>query len=113
MDLIAPARDGDEEKAMRNHMGLSAPVPRGRKGKKRLENDEEQAFLDHFAWALDPKYNGENVLCAPYQRHLIRHSNKLVFLFFRFFFLLFSIFIYLLRTLSGASLFIYFYGTWY
>ena len=51
-------------------MGLSAPVPRGRKGKKAKEKKvavEEGRPLD-----FDP----EAVLDNGYKRHLHRHSNK-------------------------------------
>ncbi|CAI9540088.1 unnamed protein product, partial [Staurois parvus] len=33
-DLITPIKDGGSNQALQNHSGLSAPVPRGRKGKK-------------------------------------------------------------------------------
>lgn len=54
--------------------GLSAPVPRGRKGKKRKENLN---FLADQDKPLD--FDPEIVLDNGYKRHLHRHSNKLVF----------------------------------
>ena len=51
-------------------MGLSAPVPRGRKGKKAKE---KRALLE-VGRPLD--FDPEIVLDEGYKRHLHRHNNK-------------------------------------
>ncbi len=80
-DLVtqSDSEDGD----FRNHSGLSAPVPRGRKGKKAKEKamgkqPEQSPFADEIA-KLD--FDPETILIDDgYKKHLQRHSNKSVFL---------------------------------
>ena len=72
-DLVNPENDGQD---CRNHSGLSAPVPRGRKGQKakreayrlaqNLESQMGQA-------AFDPE---RDIYDEGYKKHLKRHSNK-------------------------------------
>lgn len=61
------------------YSGLSAPVPRGRKGKKNKKGDsgnKGSAFDEEMA-KLDFDY--ESVLIDDsYKKHLKRHANKLV-----------------------------------
>ena len=74
-DLISPPQEG-EQRDYRNHEGLSAPVPRGRKGRKSKKEvpttttqlDEDLAKLD-----IDP-----DILLRDegYKKHLKRHANK-------------------------------------
>ena len=73
-DLITPGEDG-EDKVHRNHSGLNAPVPRGRKNKKVKKTvGEELADAD---WAKDDKYNPDVLLLDDmYRKHLHRHANK-------------------------------------
>ncbi|XP_041376531.1 chromodomain-helicase-DNA-binding protein 8-like isoform X2 [Gigantopelta aegis] len=65
----------DNEDQLKNHSGLSAPVPRGRKGKKAKQDNRgyseelEKANLD-----FDP----DAILDHGYKRHLHRHSNKVL-----------------------------------
>ena len=66
-DLISAGKGGE----LKNHSGLSAPVPRGRKGKKRKENLN---FLGEQDRPLD--FDPDVVLDNGYKRHLHRHSNK-------------------------------------
>ncbi|XP_070187859.1 chromodomain-helicase-DNA-binding protein 8-like isoform X4 [Littorina saxatilis] len=68
-DLIANNNEG----GLKNHTGLSAPVPRGRKGKKAKER--KAAAMDE-ARPLD--FDPEAVLDNGYKRHLHRHSNKVL-----------------------------------
>lgn len=77
-DLIAPTIDG-ETRVHRNHIGLSAPVPRGRKGKKKLREAKLVASLiEGSDWAKDDKYDPEIHLDQAYSRHLTRHANKVL-----------------------------------
>ena len=77
-DLIAPTEDG-ETKVHRNHIGLSAPVPRGRKGKKKLREAKLVASLiEGSDWAKDEKFDPEIHLDQGYSRHLTRHANKVL-----------------------------------
>lgn len=77
-DLIAPTVDG-ETRVHRNHIGLSAPVPRGRKGKKKLREAKLVASLiEGSDWAKDDKYDPEVHLDQAYSRHLTRHANKVL-----------------------------------
>jgi len=74
-DLIHPIEEG-ENKINRNHSGLSAPVPRGRKNKKMKKMEDEEMSLD---WAKDEKYNPEVLLTdETYKKHLLRHANKIL-----------------------------------
>ncbi|KAK3760063.1 hypothetical protein RRG08_064733 [Elysia crispata] len=68
-DLISTGKEG----VLKNHSGLSAPVPRGRKGKKRKENP---SFLEDQERPLD--FDPEIVLDNGYKKHLHRHSNKVL-----------------------------------
>uniref|UniRef100_T1J482 DNA helicase n=1 Tax=Strigamia maritima TaxID=126957 RepID=T1J482_STRMM len=79
-DLISPTTDG-QIKVHKNHSGLSAPVPRGRKSKKTKKETKQSmnVFMDLYNWAKDPKYNPEFVLADEgYKRHLQRHANKVL-----------------------------------
>lgn len=64
-ELIAP---GGGNTVSKNHSGLSAPVPRGRKNKKgRKENRPEGTD-----WAADEKFDPELFLDKSYRKHLDR-----------------------------------------
>lgn len=78
-DLIAPTEDG-ETKIHKNHSGLSAPVPRGRKGKKLKNGKGEPDSPDMLAdWAREDQYNPDVLLCDDgYRKHLHRHANKVL-----------------------------------
>ncbi|KAK3608042.1 hypothetical protein CHS0354_031028 [Potamilus streckersoni] len=73
-DLVSPKNDG----TLKNHLGLSAPVPRGRKGKKAKK--ETRSFnaaeeLEKAGFDFDP----EAILKDKgYRRHIQRHSNKVL-----------------------------------
>ncbi|XP_018079243.1 chromodomain-helicase-DNA-binding protein 7 isoform X2 [Xenopus laevis] len=74
-DLITPTEDG-QTRALVNHSGLSAPVPRGRKGKK-VKSQNSQPVLKHADWLQS---------CNPdalfqedsYKKHLKHHCNKVL-----------------------------------
>ncbi|XP_029470707.1 chromodomain-helicase-DNA-binding protein 6 isoform X2 [Rhinatrema bivittatum] len=74
-DLITPTKDGQNQ-ALQNHSGLSAPVPRGRKGKK----TKNQMLLPEFKnadWLIN--CNPEIVLHDDsYKKHLKQHCNKVL-----------------------------------
>lgn len=73
-DLIAPTKDG-EERDHRNHLGLSAPVPRGRKGKKVARAPGLTALDEERANKMD--IDPDKLLVDDgYKKHLKRHSNK-------------------------------------
>lgn len=77
-DLIAPTVDG-KTKMHHNHIGLSAPVPRGRKGKKKLR--EAKLIASHMEgadWAKEEKFDTDVYLDQGYSRHLTRHANKVL-----------------------------------
>ena len=77
-DLIAPTNDG-KPRVYHNHIGLSAPVPRGRKGKKKLREAKLIAsHMDGAEWAKDEKYDTDAFLDQGYSRHLTRHANKVL-----------------------------------
>ncbi|XP_042238022.1 chromodomain-helicase-DNA-binding protein 7-like isoform X2 [Homarus americanus] len=77
-DLIAPTCDG-KTRIHHNHIGLSAPVPRGRKGKKKIREAKLVAsHMEGADWAKDAKYDTEVYLDQGYSRHLTRHSNKVL-----------------------------------
>uniref|UniRef100_A0A673H7I6 Chromodomain-helicase-DNA-binding protein 7-like n=1 Tax=Sinocyclocheilus rhinocerous TaxID=307959 RepID=A0A673H7I6_9TELE len=74
-DLITPTEDG-QSRTLTNHSGLSAPVPRGRKGKK----GKPQAVQTHMPqadWLAD--CNPDLLLQEDsYKRHLKHHCNKVL-----------------------------------
>ncbi|KAL2090640.1 hypothetical protein ACEWY4_012903 [Coilia grayii] len=74
-DLITPTKDGQNE-ALQNHSGLSAPVPRGRKGKK-LKNQLCLPELNNADWLVH--CNPEVLLQDDsYKKHLKQHCNKVL-----------------------------------
>ncbi|XP_045079922.1 chromodomain-helicase-DNA-binding protein 6-like isoform X3 [Coregonus clupeaformis] len=74
-DLITPAKDGHKQD-LQNHSGLSAPVPRGRKGKK-LKNQLSVPEMKHADWLVN--CNPEVVLQDDsYKKHLKQHCNKVL-----------------------------------
>ncbi|KAK8737028.1 hypothetical protein OTU49_004766 [Cherax quadricarinatus] len=77
-DLISPTSDG-KTRIHHNHIGLSAPVPRGRKGKKKIREAKLVAsHMEGADWAKEEKYDTEVYLDQGYSRHLTRHSNKVL-----------------------------------
>ncbi|XP_070759561.1 chromodomain-helicase-DNA-binding protein 6 [Enoplosus armatus] len=78
-DLIAPTKEGqgqDQDQALLNHSGLSAPVPRGRKGKK-LKNQLNVPEVKNADWLVH--CNPEVVLQdESYKKHLKQHCNKVL-----------------------------------
>ncbi|KAM9859273.1 chromodomain-helicase-DNA-binding protein 6 [Aulostomus maculatus] len=74
-DLITPTKEG-QDMALLNHSGLSAPVPRGRKGKK-LKNQLNVPELKNADWLVH--CNPEVVLQDDsYKKHLKQHCNKVL-----------------------------------
>uniref|UniRef100_A0A4W5NA66 Uncharacterized protein n=1 Tax=Hucho hucho TaxID=62062 RepID=A0A4W5NA66_9TELE len=74
-DLITPAKDGHKQD-LQNHSGLSAPVPRGRKGNK-LKNQLSVPEMKHADWLVN--CNPEVVLQDDsYKKHLKQHCNKVL-----------------------------------
>ncbi|XP_061162484.1 chromodomain-helicase-DNA-binding protein 8-like [Saccostrea echinata] len=75
-DLISPSSDG----SLKNHSGLSAPVPRGRKGKnKKKEGKVESGGSELFKYNKMKNCDPEIVLRDPgYRKHLHRHANKVL-----------------------------------
>nr|XP_033818823.1 chromodomain-helicase-DNA-binding protein 6 isoform X1 [Geotrypetes seraphini]XP_033818824.1 chromodomain-helicase-DNA-binding protein 6 isoform X1 [Geotrypetes seraphini] len=74
-DLITPTKDGQNH-ALQNHSGLSAPVPRGRKGKK-TKNQMLLPELKNADWLVN--CNPEIVLHDDsYKKHLKQHCNKVL-----------------------------------
>uniref|UniRef100_A0A087Y061 DNA helicase n=1 Tax=Poecilia formosa TaxID=48698 RepID=A0A087Y061_POEFO len=74
-DLISPSKDGQDQ-ALLNHSGLSAPVPRGRKGKK-LKNQLNVPDVKNADWLVH--CNPEVVLQdESYKKHLKQHCNKVL-----------------------------------
>ncbi|XP_028667855.1 chromodomain-helicase-DNA-binding protein 6 isoform X2 [Erpetoichthys calabaricus] len=74
-DLITPTKDGQNQ-ALQNHSGLSAPVPRGRKGKK-MKNQMSLPEIKNADWLAN--CNPETVLCDDsYKKHLKQHCNKVL-----------------------------------
>ncbi|KAF3856775.1 hypothetical protein F7725_017498 [Dissostichus mawsoni] len=72
-DLITPTKEGQDE-ALLNHSGLSAPVPRGRKGKK-LKIPLSVPELKNADWLVH--CNPEVVLQdESYKKHLKQHCNN-------------------------------------
>ncbi|XP_073539832.1 chromodomain-helicase-DNA-binding protein 6 isoform X1 [Phyllobates terribilis] len=74
-DLITPTKDGYNQ-ALQNHSGLSAPVPRGRKGKK-MKNQMLLPEIKNADWLAS--CNPEIVLHDDsYKKHLKQHCNKVL-----------------------------------
>ncbi|KAK3561218.1 hypothetical protein QTP86_028544 [Hemibagrus guttatus] len=73
-DLITPTEDG-QSKTLTNHSGLSAPVPRGRKGKKG-KLPATQTNMPQADWLSE--CNPDVLLQEDsYKRHLKHHCNNL------------------------------------
>ncbi|CAK6977756.1 chromodomain-helicase-DNA-binding protein 6 [Scomber scombrus] len=74
-DLITPSKEGQDQ-ALLNHSGLSAPVPRGRKGKK-IKNQLNVPEVKNADWLVH--CNPEVVLQdESYKKHLKQHCNKVL-----------------------------------
>ncbi|XP_008849206.1 chromodomain-helicase-DNA-binding protein 6 [Nannospalax galili] len=74
-ELITPSKDGQTQ-ILQNHSGLSAPVPRGRKGKK-TKNQLLLPELKNADWLAT--CNPEVVLHDDgYKKHLKQHCNKVL-----------------------------------
>uniref|UniRef100_A0AAR2K1X6 DNA helicase n=1 Tax=Pygocentrus nattereri TaxID=42514 RepID=A0AAR2K1X6_PYGNA len=74
-DLIAPTEDG-RTKELQNHLGLSTPVPRGRKGKK-MKTQSSTFDIQKAEWIR--KHNPEHMLSDDgYKKHLKHHCNKVL-----------------------------------
>ncbi|KAM5246730.1 chromodomain-helicase-DNA-binding protein 6 [Ctenodactylus gundi] len=74
-ELITPTKDGQAQ-TLQNHSGLSAPVPRGRKGKK-MKNQLLLPELKNADWLAT--CNPEVVLHDDgYKKHLKQHCNKVL-----------------------------------
>ncbi|PNJ57832.1 CHD6 isoform 3 [Pongo abelii] len=74
-ELITPTKDGQAQ-TLQNHSGLSAPVPRGRKGKK-TKNQLLIPELKDADWLAT--CNPEVVLHDDgYKKHLKQHCNKVL-----------------------------------
>ncbi|KAF5888028.1 chromodomain-helicase-DNA-binding protein 7, partial [Clarias magur] len=74
-DLITPTEDG-QSKTLTNHSGLSAPVPRGRKGKKGKVLTT-QTNVPQADWLVE--CNPDVLLQEDsYKRHLKHHCNKVL-----------------------------------
>lgn len=57
--------------------GLNAPVPRGRKGKKKQKESRTlSSSMDDNDWSREEKYDGDIFLESNYKKHLLRHANK-------------------------------------
>ncbi|GFR06003.1 chromodomain-helicase-DNA-binding protein 7 [Trichonephila clavata] len=98
-DLICPNYEG-EQRIHKNHsesetpvepdsvfdgfsaheQGLSAPVPRGRKGKKiKKETKTIDQIIEECEWTKEEVSNPDSLLNDEiYKRHLNRHSNKVL-----------------------------------
>ena len=76
-DLITPTEFGGS-RVGKDHSGLSAPVPRGRKGKKARKDSRlgPGVVPDGAYWVQDEKYDTEMFLDKSYRKHLDRHNNK-------------------------------------
>ncbi|XP_077022960.1 chromodomain-helicase-DNA-binding protein 7 isoform X2 [Tamandua tetradactyla] len=74
-DLITPTADG-QTRALANHSGLSAPVPRGRKGKK-VKAQSTQPLVQDADWLAgcnpDALFQEDS-----YKKHLKHHCNKVL-----------------------------------
>uniref|UniRef100_UPI00398E93CE LOW QUALITY PROTEIN: chromodomain-helicase-DNA-binding protein 7-like n=1 Tax=Pristiophorus japonicus TaxID=55135 RepID=UPI00398E93CE len=74
-DLITPTVNG-QTKELQNHSGLSAPVPRGRKGKK-IKNQSSSFDVQKADWIR--KCNPDILLQDDsYKKHLKHHCNKVL-----------------------------------
>ncbi|XP_039097296.1 chromodomain-helicase-DNA-binding protein 9 isoform X5 [Hyaena hyaena] len=74
-DLITPTEDG-QTRELQNHLGLSAPVPRGRKGKK-VKTQTSSFDIQKAEWLR--KYNPEQLLQDEgYKKHIKHHCNKVL-----------------------------------
>ncbi|XP_032738509.1 chromodomain-helicase-DNA-binding protein 7 isoform X4 [Lontra canadensis] len=74
-DLITPTADG-QTRALVNHSGLSAPVPRGRKGKK-VKAQSTHPMVQDADWLAgcnpDALFQEDS-----YKKHLKHHCNKVL-----------------------------------
>ncbi|XP_066122286.1 chromodomain-helicase-DNA-binding protein 7 isoform X4 [Saccopteryx bilineata] len=74
-DLITPTADG-QTRALVNHSGLSAPVPRGRKGKK-VKAQSAHPMVQDADWLAgcnpDALFQEDS-----YKKHLKHHCNKVL-----------------------------------
>ncbi|XP_067568338.1 chromodomain-helicase-DNA-binding protein 7 [Pseudorca crassidens] len=74
-DLITPTADG-QTRALVNHSGLSAPVPRGRKGKK-VKAQSSHPVVQDADWLAgcnpDALFQEDS-----YKKHLKHHCNKVL-----------------------------------
>ncbi|KAF4022308.1 hypothetical protein G4228_014335 [Cervus hanglu yarkandensis] len=74
-DLITPTADG-QTRALVNHSGLSAPVPRGRKGKK-VKAQSSHPVVQDADWLAgcnpDALFQEDS-----YKKHLQHHCNKVL-----------------------------------
>ena len=82
LDLIDPSKAKDLRLIdFKNHYGLAAPVPRGRKGKKNDEceninmNSLNAITLPDVEWARNPD---ELLMDENYKKHLIRQANRIL-----------------------------------
>ncbi|XP_059807289.1 chromodomain-helicase-DNA-binding protein 8-like [Hypanus sabinus] len=74
-DLITPTENG-QTKELQNHSGLSAPVPRGRKGKK-IKSQSSSFDVQKADWIR--KCNPDVLLQDDsYKKHLKHHCNKVL-----------------------------------
>ncbi|XP_004842200.1 chromodomain-helicase-DNA-binding protein 7 isoform X4 [Heterocephalus glaber] len=74
-DLITPTADG-QTRALVNHSGLSAPVPRGRKGKK-VKAQSTQPLMQDADWLAS--CNPDTLFQEDsYKKHLKHHCNKVL-----------------------------------
>uniref|UniRef100_A0A8C6IG92 Chromodomain-helicase-DNA-binding protein 7 n=1 Tax=Mus spicilegus TaxID=10103 RepID=A0A8C6IG92_MUSSI len=74
-DLITPTADG-QTRALLNHSGLSAPVPRGRKGKKTKAQSTQPVVHDaHWLASCNPDALFQE---DSYKKHLKHHCNKVL-----------------------------------
>ena len=75
--MITPTEFGGS-RVGKDHSGLSAPVPRGRKGKKARKDSRlgPGVVPDGAYWVQDEKYDTEMFLDKSYRKHLDRHNNK-------------------------------------
>ena len=86
-DLITPAKYAGDKKVVKNHAGLSGPVPRGRKGKKLKNASAKEAANESginaptgidVGWVSHEKYDMQDNLDKGYRKHLDRHNNKIL-----------------------------------
>ena len=84
-DLITPPQYSGN-KVVKNHAGLSGPVPRGRKGKKMKNASAKEASESGISapsgidvgWVSHEKYDMQDNLDKGYRKHLDRHNNKIL-----------------------------------